>query len=331
MDNFKSKFDTCYSAPGEISKNIIYQKLKELVIKQNVKFEDEVKRAKDKYNLKVRSLISDRSGLSFASRSKEKNNEQERQAIPIVISDKVPKSLLAVLEDYDAEMIELLLHYHQIVAAKEEITFQSKNNHFEDKRGVYFPRAAAYFEVIKDLDFLINEVDNSGVQDRLKTLGPDVLGAYYYLENRIELYWIGIALLARVLNETVENCTLIVLIHELAHAYMHNGFDKDGSTWDTRQFEKCDIKIVEGFAQIYTQRLCKDYFHFSLNTFNALLPKQASEYNEFDNWFKTDEKDLYEKIRSLLLFTRRKEDIIYSAFEEEIENIKNYFNRRVNK
>lgn len=60
----------------------------------------------------------------------------------------------------------------------------------------------------------------------------DALGAYFYEIPHIELYWIPIVLIAEAIGASIEDITIIVLIHELAHAYTHVGMDIGGREHD---------------------------------------------------------------------------------------------------
>ena len=66
-----------------------------------------------------------------------------------------------------------------------------------------------------------------------------------------------IGIFATLMNLPVEALTLIVLIHEVAHAYTHVGQDIDNERWDTRAFAGCNLCIVEGLAQFYTESIAK--------------------------------------------------------------------------
>jgi hypothetical protein len=79
------------------------------------------------------------------------------------------------------------------------------------------------------------------------------LGAYFFRVPEVHLYWMVIGLVAGVLGISVESLTVVVAAHELAHAYTHLGRDIDGKRWDTEEFARADLNIVEGIAQFYTE------------------------------------------------------------------------------
>jgi hypothetical protein len=66
-----------------------------------------------------------------------------------------------------------------------------------------------------------------------------------------------ISFMAGVLGVPVEALTVVVAVHELAHAYTHLGRDIDGKKWDTNTFSQVDPRTSEGLAQFYTEVICK--------------------------------------------------------------------------
>src|SRR4030095_13125762 len=86
---------------------------------------------------------------------------------------------------------------------------------------------------------LINEANKFDLLKWLLAVNEDILGIYRYsaisgrklrngVEGEIELYWGIIGLISRLLRCSVEALTVVVLAHELAHAYTHLGYDIDG-------------------------------------------------------------------------------------------------------
>ncbi|GMQ31605.1 hypothetical protein [Algoriphagus confluentis] len=84
----------------------------------------------------------------------------------------------------------------------------------------------------------------------------DVLGAYYFKDSRIELYYVPLIIFSQIHRISLEHLIVVVLAHELAHAYHHIGFDTDGYQWD--EMSKTDSNIVEGLAQYYTSLFVED-------------------------------------------------------------------------
>ena len=302
-----------------------YERFERLVLNFNVNLKDEVIRSKDKYNIKVRGVIADKTGLTLAFKVNniEKTDSNDKATIPIQVVDYLPISIIELFDKYDDTHIELLLHYRLMKNTVIELDFQIQK--FQS-----FSQHHQELTSIKELDKskqhlnkLIKEIENCGILDEIQRLGPDVFGAYFLDDNRVELYWLCIGLCNILYDFPIEDFTLVVLIHELVHGYTHIGFDKDGNKWQTDDFNKCDPKIVEGFAEFYTEMICKDYFDKALGAFNALeLPIQ---YTEYKNWFGENEPDKYEKARRILLRTRTHKIINYDEFRHHLEKIKKEF------
>jgi len=302
-----------------------YERFERLVLNFNVNLKDEVIRSKDQYNNKVRGVIADKTGLTLAFKVNniEKTDSNDKATIPIQVVDYLPISLIELFDKYDDTHIELLLHYRLMKNTVIELDFQIQK--FQS-----FSQHHQELTSIKELDKskqhlkkLIKEIENCGILDEIQRLGPDVFGAYFLDENRVELYWLCIGLCNILYDFPIEDFTLVVLIHELVHGYTHIGFDKDGNKWHTDDFNKCDSKIVEGFAEFYTEMICKDYFDKALGAFNALeLPIQ---YTEYKNWFGEKEPGKYEKARRILLKTRTNKIINYDEFRHHLEKIKKEF------
>ncbi len=103
---------------------------------------------------------------------------------------------------------------------------------------------------------LLKELDETKAVGRLAGIREDVLGAYYFRVPEIRLYRMVIGIMA-ALSLQVEALTIVVLAHELAHAYTHLGRDIDNEKWDTEAFAGTDLEIIEGLAQFYTVVACK--------------------------------------------------------------------------
>ena len=73
---------------------------------------------------------------------------------------------------------------------------------------------------------------------------------HFFKVPEIRLYWMAIALVAQMLAAPLDALTVVVLTHELAHAYSHLGRDIDGRRWETDAFAKTDLSIAEGIAPV---------------------------------------------------------------------------------
>jgi len=327
MNTFQNKYSKLYLSPTK-NKESQYKRLEKLVLSYNKNLKDEVIRAKDKFNLKARFVIADKTGLSLTHRTKVNDTKQinNLEKIPINVVDHVPLSIINLFEKYDDNHIELLLHYKRMKRSASELDFQiQKYNEFAQ----FHKESTKITELNNTKDHLhklIKEVEDCGILEAIHKLGPDFLGAYFLNDKRVELYWLCIGLCNILYEKPIEDFTLVVLIHELVHGYTHIGFDKDGNNWNTDNLKSADLKIVEGFAQFYTEMLCRDYFGQATEAFKALLTNQSEEYTDYRNWFDDNELNKYEKIRIILLKTRKNGIKKYDEFMKVLNDIKKFFN-----
>jgi hypothetical protein len=166
----------------------------------------------------------------------------------------------------------------------------------------------------------LKRLDQMHALERIFDIREDVLGAYYFRIPEIRLYWVVIGIVARVLAVSVEALTVVVLAHELAHAYTHLGLDIDNERWDTEQFARSEKDIVEGLAQFYTQVVCKrigQRMPEALNAYHALLAKQSGPYKAHLGWVRDNEHG-GEIVRISMIECRSKGILASSAFADAI-------------
>jgi len=319
METFNSKYGSLYKDWEGYESQHQYDRLERLVLSYNKNLRTEVIKAKEKYNLKIRSLISDKTGLNLSFPYDK--NRIEKRTITVEVEDRVPSTLLDIFKAYDDSIIELLLHYRQLQATISELEFQL--NHLKKFTPLYKGdvESGKLNEVLNHLIKLVEVVEKSDILTAIQRLDPDILGAYFLQSNRVELYWLPIGLLSLINNMSVEDFTIVVLTHELVHGYTHIGFDKDGNHWDTVDFGNSDLVIVEGFAQLYTDMICKDYFDSAGMAFETLLNSQRPEYTVYKLWHLNDGKNNYEKARQILLRVRAKCCKNYNDFNAELRRL----------
>lgn len=124
---------------------------------------------------------------------------------------------------------------------------------------------------------------------RLKEVNEDVLGTYTPRTRAIALHWIPIALVARGIEVSIEDLTLVVLAHEVAHAYTHAGMDIGGSQWETDAFLATDRAVTEGLAQYYasvylTTHAQSEGVQGPLDAYRKLLEHQGPDYHTHLAW-----------------------------------------------
>jgi hypothetical protein len=112
---------------------------------------------------------------------------------------------------------------------------------------------------------LISVLDQQDPLKKVLGVWEDVLGVYEYdIEfadqisvNRasVRLYWGVIGLVSEWLGCAPEDLTIVVLAHELSHAFTQLGADIDGRRWPAQAFANAEVGLKEGLAQYYTDRI----------------------------------------------------------------------------
>ena len=139
-----------------------------------------------------------------------------------------------------------------------------------------------------------------------------------------------IGVFAKILRVGVEDLTVVVLVHELAHAYTHLGYDIDGDQWDTSAFAAADIHIVEGLAQFYTEIVCKNTAPRQPNAklaFERLLKNQAPPYTDYRTWAQGHNRS-GEIVRFSMIDCRSKGITTYQDFLEQLKETAENLPRR---
>jgi hypothetical protein len=149
------------------------------------------------------------------------------------------------------------------------------------------------------------------------SVSEDFLGVYEYdasglfadeqAVNRatIRLYWGVIGLVSEWMGCGVEDLAIVVLAHELAHAYTQLGADIEGLRWPATSFAAAETALKEGLAQYYTDRVLRrlERRHAgALAVFSALLPGQPAAYRAHEPWVQDSSP---EAVRRAMLEVRR--------------------------
>ena len=131
---------------------------------------------------------------------------------------------------------------------------------------------------------------------------------------RIRLFWAVIGLVAASRSWSVEDLTIVVLTHELAHAFTQLGADIDGRRWPPTGFSEADVALKEGLAQYYTKRVLErlpEPLKGASPVFKQLLTLQSAPYHAHEPW----EECNPEAIRSAMLQVRRRGECSLGMFE----------------
>lgn len=127
----------------------------------------------------------------------------------------------------------------------------------------------------------------------LLAVNTDLLGVYEWdgrerrdqlsdaPKGHITVYWGVVGLVASALGVSPRALAVVVLAHEMAHAYVHLGHDRDGKRWAGADHAASDHALKEALAQHYTHLICEELDGALPGLFEAywtLLPKQPYQY-----------------------------------------------------
>jgi hypothetical protein len=240
-------------------------KIRELIEQAGGTAEESVVAAKNRYLDQVRGVLRDLTRLKFTDRQ---GVESQHTSVPIKIVPGLPKPLekvgeqeLPSGEQFGIENIGLWAHDIKslLTLSRNLGSLVATLLHIER----WHERAEAYGATLEGTAKLAAElaeyVAKAELLKRMTEINEDILGVYmptsrlFPDRGQIEIYWVVIGALARLLGVNAEALAVVVIAHELAHAYTHVGLDSNSNRWE-EGFWECDRGIVEGLAQFYTHK-----------------------------------------------------------------------------
>lgn len=258
------------------------------------------------WNTAAREFLRSETGLKLSVGGKQHN-------VQITARNYIPREFDAVIRQLGMEnwlLVQkrpLLLRLHRDTVSLKE--YFDRNPNAKTQLGLGqgdIDSAKQYESMIRSI---IDKLPHWQMEvfGKFRQINEDVLGAYFPSGSYVELYWIPIVLIAQSLDVSIEELTLVVLIHELAHAYTHVGMDIGGAHWDKDKFVATDRAILEGLAQYYTElfltKIASDIPR-AIEAFNLLLDMQASDYHTHRNWIDWNHPAQSEAVRLALLDAR---------------------------
>lgn len=209
-----------------------------------------------KWNLALREAIRTETGLRLSQ-------GDDRQAVPVEVKDGLPLPLIKLVNEFQDPLIWRLILRLPLLQATVAGLGVTINNLEVIKKWLpmrprtLFPEDENLPGAKRSVERLVKELEKLALIERIRNINKDILRAYFFCRPKIYVYWMVIGLVAALLQVQVEALTIVVLAHELAHAYTHLGKDIDGQQWDTEAFAKSSLSIVEGLAQFYTEVVCR--------------------------------------------------------------------------
>ena len=282
---------------------------------------DTVERACKRWNQILREHLRTETGFRFSFKETQRN-------IPVRVKDGLPLPLSRVVANFDQIVWELLMHRRALTETLTGLEIVTRKYNEIEK---IISKPSATVEQITHTRNLVREIkqklDEYKIIEQIMAIKQDTLGAYFFRIPEIQIYWMVIGLLSALLQVSVEGLAVVVLTHELAHAYTHLGYDIDGRDWNTAAFAAADLEIVEGLAQHYTKTICESTlatkFPQASEAYKALVNQQTDPYRIHEQW--TDDKNedkSGEIIRFTMINTRLKNIQNIDDFENERATVK---------
>jgi hypothetical protein len=307
------------------TRSTLEEELSERLLQREPASRERVVRAFKSWNLIVREHLRNETGLRLSV-------GDDIQPVPVRVVDGLPDQFLAAFSG-SPEEIWLIINRPLISKAAQGLQFVDENFRMISGWKAIQPTDASAIEVsrvrlmVERLDAELSRLD---LTKRILAIQKDVLGVYSWHPPTVQLYWMAIVIIAGLLSVPVEALTVVVLAHELTHAYTHLGRDIDGVRWHTDSFAGADVNIIEGLAQYYTETLSGNLDHRIPGLFMAyqkLLEGQSGPYVVHQNWAKGN-SHAKEIVRGSLIECRTRRVIDYEDFGRILERLSDHISGR---
>ena len=207
---------------------------------------------------------------------------------PVAVVDGMPQPLAEVTSDIESWQWWLVLHRPALEQADRGLNLVLNQR---DALARYMGDVSTRMDAVGTSSTFIAEILHRSVDKdllaRFRTIEEDILGAYWIHASKIQLYWMPLAIFAPLLGVPLATLSIVVLCHELVHAYTHRGIDLNKASWRTDRFIATDTYVKEGLAQYYTEQIMRglgDRLPDGLATFLAKTAKQSAPYTTYQNW-----------------------------------------------
>ncbi|MGO9862345.1 MAG: hypothetical protein ACLPLR_01935 [Terriglobales bacterium] len=237
--------------------------IKELIEQAGGTAKESVETAKTRYLDQVRGILRDLTRLKFSERQ---GAEAQHTSVPMRVVPGLPEPLKSMAEEQlpsgERWGIETIGLWAQDIKSLQGVAERLKP--LIARLGQvpeWTDRANDYGHKLHGATMLADKLAEYAAKAellrRITQINQDILGVYMPTarlipdKGQIELYWVLIGAVARLLGVDTEALAVVVMTHELAHAYTHLGLDSSKNRWEDG-FWGCDPGIVEGLAQYYT-------------------------------------------------------------------------------
>lgn len=302
--------------------------------------EREVDRTRKTFNRSIRDMLRHDMALVLEAGSDPENARASdrggRISVPVRVLPGMPTEV-EQLDLGDAEELEVALQGCKVTLEETRLAVARMPAVVDALRGT---SSGGDLARVGDLaiqqmnSFLTRTLSVAGAIDpvaRVLAVDQDVLGSYGLDtqskkpvwvsdedDTRVALYWAVIALVALHQGVPVATLTVIVLAHELAHAYTHRGSDIEGYDWDREGFFRSERSVIEGLAQYYTARACRQLetrVRGITDAFDRLATFQSAPYRVHQGWL---ERSSPEAVRYAMVAVRRRGVCSLADFESAL-------------
>lgn len=248
----------------------------------------------------------------------------DRTLVPVKVVDGLPVSFEQALRPFEGNEW-LLLNKLQFEECLNGTTFiQSNLQRINQILNANVPasqglgRRESVDDVVRLAKAALGAINAEQNLEKVFKIEQDVLGAYFYRRPEIQIYWMAISIIGLALAMPIESLTIVVLAHELAHAYMHLGRDIDEDAWDTNVMVEASSHVVEGLAQYYSYAVCsrlESRHPAAVRSFATLVEKQTGPYRAHEKWTMQGER-AGEAIRAAAIDARKRKIASHDQFME---------------
>lgn len=307
--------------------------LNSLLERVDPRVEDSVKKARDSARAAIREALRSECRLSLRG-SDDADYRISHAQVPISIEPGCPRSLTSMAFPETLDLVVKLMQFRDAIST----TARSIGNLPEVNRLLRSHPSGTTLELADEnqlariKDWTARLLELLDTQDPVKLIlnvDDDVLGCYWYDPSisdplasngaRIELYWCVIGLVSRFMGCSVEDLSVVVMTHELAHAYTQLGADIDGRRWASQDFSRADVGLKEGLAQYFTARVLDRLtkrFPGAKSAYQTLLDKQPEIYRLHLPWIEDGVSP--EAVRRAMLEIRRSGGKTLAEFHDRL-------------
>jgi hypothetical protein len=288
--------------------------------------ESRVGRSYRQWNQVIREHIRTETGLRLS-------DGDSRFSIPVRVDGGMPAQLASlILAHPDPVAWRLVTGQPKLAGLVGGLTFLLEHwAHFE--KWPSLPPAAlnarptleSCLDIASSLHRLASAEQTRG---QIKAIEADILGAYQFSGQHapsVALYWIPIAMVAAMLDVSIEDLAAVVLIHELSHGYTHLGRDIDGTQWDDSAFGRSELAVTEGLAQFYTELVSATLGSRAPGmtvAYERLLDLQSDVYRVHRDWLNGDNRRRGERVRYALIAARSHSPIRHETWLQLMDDAK---------